>query len=633
LHNRCLYLIGISRPLFRTPHLINFEDSLPIGFKPERKATMAQKGLKRKLAAILSADAVGYSRLMGKDEEATVRTLSAYREVMSALIRQHNGRVLDFPGDNLLAEFASVVDAVHCAMAVQKEITAHNAKLPEERKMQFRIGINLGDVIQEGKKIYGEGVNVAARLESLAEPGGICISGIAYDQVKKKLNLEFQYAGKKSLKNIEGPVDVHRVLPMSDAEMKKGIKAQVEHMAFPLPERPSIAVLPFTNMSGDPAQEYIGDGISENIISALSVGSGMFVIARNSTFIYKGRSVKVQQIAEDLGVRYVLEGSVQKSGDRLRVSAQLIDALNGYHLWSDKYDRKMKALFELQDEITQKIVVSLQVELTHGEQARAYAKTTGNLEAWSHGVRGNDLLDKFNREDNIKAREHLEAAIKLDPRYVLAYVWLGATHTAAAAYGWSESPAESFKRAHELGQKAIALDDKSASVHIMLALIYLFQRDYDRAIAAGKLAISLDPNFSIGHAHLAQIMFFGGKFEEAIALTEKAMRLSPYYPAFYLSPLSRSFAILGRYEEAITSSNQLYNRSRSGDYPEDWALIHLAGIYAASGREDEARTFMAQALRINPSVSAAFFKQSQPFKNPAHLQRELKTLIRTGLPQ
>jgi len=594
---------------------------------------MAQGGLKRKLAAILSADAVGYSRLMGKDEEATVRTLTAYHEVMCALTRQYNGRVLDFPGDNLLAEFASVVDAVQCAMAVQKEITARNEKLHEDRKMQFRIGINLGDVIQEGKKIYGEGVNVAARIESLAEPGGICISGIAYDQVKKKLNLEFQYAGKKSLKNIEGPVDVYRVLPMQDADVKKGIQAQVEHMAFPLPAKPSIAVLPFTNMSGDPAQEYIGDGISENIISALSVGSGMFVIARNSTFIYKGRSVKVQQIAEDLGVRYVLEGSVQKSGERVRVTAQLIDALNGYHLWSDKYDRKMVELFELQDEITQKIVVSLQVELTHGEQARAYAKTTNNLEAWSHGVRGNDLLDKFNKEDNIKAREHLEVAIRLDPGYVLAYVWLGATHTVAAAYGWSASPAESFKRVEELGRKAMALDDKSASVHIMLAVNYLFQRHHDRAIAAGKLAISLDPNFSIGHAHLAQIMFFAGHFEEAIALTEKAMRLSPYYPAFYLSPLARSYSFRGQFKEAIATSDQLYGRSRSGDYPEDWALVHLAGIYEASGRKDEARVFMAQALRVNPGLSSAFLKKTQPFKNPAHLQRELETLIGAGLPQ
>lgn len=594
---------------------------------------MAQGGFKRKLAAIFSADAVSYSRLMGADEEATVRTLKACREVMTALIRQYNGRVQDSPGDNLLAEFASVVEAVRCAMEIQKEITVRNEQLPEDRKMQFRIGINLGDVIQEGDKIYGEGVNVAARIESLAEPGGICISGIAYDQVKKKLNLDYQYAGKKSLKNIEEDVHVYHVHPMPNAAVKKGIKAEVERMVFPLPERPSIAVLPFDNMSGDPSQEYIGDGISENIISALSVGSAMFVIARNSTFAYKGKSVKVQQIAEDLGIRYVLEGSVQKSGERLRVTAQLIDALNGYHLWSDKYDRKMVELFELQDEITKKIVVSLQVELTHGEQARAYAKTTDNLEAWSHGVMGNYLLDKFNREDNLKAQEHLEAAIKLDPDYVLAYVWLAAAHNAAAGYGWSASPADSFKCAQKLACKAAALDDDNASVHILLGQIYLFQREHDKAIAEGKTAIALDPNFSIGHALLAQSMFFAGRFKEAIELTEKAMRLSPYYPAFYLSPLARSYVFKERYEEAIVTSNKLYDRSHSGEYPEDWALLHLAGVYEASGRDAKGRAYMAQALKINPGISLQTFKQTQPFKNPDHLQREVEALIRAGLPQ
>jgi len=364
---------------------------------------MAHEGFKRKLAAILSADVEGYSRLMGEDEESTVRTLTAYRKVLSTLIHQFDGKVLDSPGDNLLAEFVSVVNAVKCAVTVQNEITARNDELPQNRRMQFRIGINLGDVIQEENRIYGDGVNIAARLEGLSEPGGICISGIAYDQVKKKLNLKYQFVGKKNLKNIEEAVHVYRVLFLQGASASKVIKAEVERMAFPLPEKPSIAVLPFTNMSGDTAQEYIGDGISENIISALSVGSGMFVIARNSTFTYKERPVKVQQVAEELGVRYVLEGSIQKSGDRLRVTAQLIDALNGHHLWSEKYDRKMDDLFNLQDEITKKIVVSLQVELTHGEQARAYAKTTDNLEVWSYGVKANELLDRFNKGDIVNS--------------------------------------------------------------------------------------------------------------------------------------------------------------------------------------------------------------------------------------
>jgi adenylate cyclase len=321
---------------------------------------MTPNGLQRKLTAILSADVKGYSRLMREDENGTVRLLKTCREILFNLITTHRGRVVDSPGDNVLAEFASVVDAVRCAVEIQEELAERNAEVPDAQKMEYRIGVNLGDVIQEGERIYGDGVNVAARLESLAEPGGICITGIAYDQVKKKLNLEYQFVGEKSLKNIGEPVEVYRVLPVPDATAHRVIKAKVERMAFPLPEKPSIAVLPFTNMSGDPAQEYIGDGISENIITALSVGSGMFVIARNSTFTYKGRPLRVQQVAEELGVRYVLEGSVQKSVNRLRVTAQLIDAVSGHHLWSQKHDRKMGELFHLQDETTKKIVVSLQ---------------------------------------------------------------------------------------------------------------------------------------------------------------------------------------------------------------------------------------------------------------------------------
>ncbi|UCE52777.1 MAG: tetratricopeptide repeat protein [Desulfobacterales bacterium] len=592
---------------------------------------MVEEGFQRKLTAIFSADVVGYSRLMSEDEFATVQILKECTEEIVSCIEHHRGRVVDNPGDNLLSEFKSVVDAVKCAMEIQRKLSERNTKVPEGRRMEYRIGINLGDVIDDGERIYGDGVNVAARLESMADPGGICISGAVYDQVKKKLNLEYQFLGKKSVKNIEEPVHVYRVPIASDAAAQRMIKATVDRMAFTLPQKPSIAVLPFTNMSGDSTQEYIGDGITENIITALSHISEMFVIARNSTFIYKARSVRVQQVAEELGVRYVLEGSVQRSSDRLRVTAQLIDALMGHHLWSEKYDRKMGDLFDLQDDITKKIVVSLQVELTSGEQARVFAKYTDNLDAWSYGVKGNYLLDKFNKEDNIKARELLEAAIKIDPGYVSAIVWLGATHTVDGGYGWSESPVDSFKRAHELAQMALTLDDKSANVYILLGTIYLAQRLHDKAIIAGNRSISLAPNLSIAHAHLAATMFFSGRFDEAIALTEKAMRLSPRYPAFYLSPLARSYAFRGRYEDAIATSNQLYDRSRKGDYPEEWALLHLAGLYVASDRQDEARELVAEAIKINPGLSLAFFEQSQPFKNPEHMKREIEALKEAGL--
>jgi adenylate cyclase len=384
---------------------------------------MTQEGFKRKLTAILSADVAGYSRLMADDEAATVKTLATYREVMASLIKQHRGRVVDSPGDNVLAEFPSVVDAVQCAVAVQKEFQSRNAALPENRRMEFRIGINLGDVIEEEDRIYGDGVNIAARLESLADPGGICVSKTAFDHIETKLPLGYEYLGEQEVKNIPKPVGVYKVVmeprvTVADRiEKKKALPiwrrkailsggvalivliiaaviwnfyfrlppiepASVERMAFPLPEKPSIAVLPFVNMSGDPEQEYFSDGLSEEIITALSKTPQMFVIARNSTFSYKGKQVKVQQVAEELGVRYVLEGSVRKSEDRLRITAQLIDAITGRHLWAERYDRDLKDIFALQDEITLKILNALRLKLTDGVYASVTEKGTNNLEAY-----------------------------------------------------------------------------------------------------------------------------------------------------------------------------------------------------------------------------------------------------------
>jgi TolB-like protein/class 3 adenylate cyclase len=372
---------------------------------------MAEEGFKRKLTAILSADVVGYSRLMENNEEATIKSINAYRKSISTLVEQHRGRVVDSPGDNVLAEFSSVVDAVKCAVEIQKELSECNAELPENRRMLFRIGVNLGDVVEEDHRIYGDGVNIAARLESLAEAGGICISRTAYGQIKNKLTLGYEYLGEHSVKNISEPVHVYKVLMDADAagkvigekrflgrfsrrtamaaiiilvivaggligwniylqQSKKVEPASMEKMAYPLPDKPSIAVLAFNNLSGDPAQEYFNDGISEDIITALSKIPKMFVIARNSSFTYKGKPVKVQQVAEELGVRYVLEGSVRKTGEKVRINAQLIDAQTGRHLWAEKYDRELKDILALQDEITKSIITELQVKLTEGEQAR-----------------------------------------------------------------------------------------------------------------------------------------------------------------------------------------------------------------------------------------------------------------------
>ena len=385
---------------------------------------MADEGFKRKLTAILSADVEGYSRLMGDDEEATVRTITAYREVLSTLIQQHNGKVLDSPGDNLLAEFVSVVDAVQCAVAVQKEIKARNDELPENRRMQFRIGINLGDVIQEEERIYGDGVNIAARLEGLAEPGGICVSKTAFDHIESKLPYGYDFIGDQTVKNIAKPVGAYRVLmdprvtisgkpekekrsPMKRMPIIIGIAAVLvlaialgiwqfytrrptlepaseEKMAFPLPEKPSIAVMPFDNLSGDAEQEIFADAISENIITTLSKSPNLFVIARNSTFIYKAKPAKIKQVSEDLGVRYVLEGSVLKAGDRLRISAQLIDAMKGHHVWAETYDRNKRDLFTTMDEITLAISKELAVRLQPTGQASISKRAdTKSIEAWS----------------------------------------------------------------------------------------------------------------------------------------------------------------------------------------------------------------------------------------------------------
>jgi adenylate cyclase len=363
---------------------------------------MESEGFKRKLSVILSADVVGYSRLMGEDESSTVKTLEEYKAVMFTLIKQHRGRVVDSPGDNLLAEFGSVVDAVQCSVAVQKELQARNVSLSENRRMQFRMGINLGDVIEEQDRIYGDGVNIAARLEALADPGGICISKTAFDQVESKLPMGYQFLGEQKVKNIAKPIGAYRV--MMDTRVtgrgdNKIDRASEKRMAYPLPDKPSIAVLPFVNMSGDPEQEYLGDGITESIITAISKLYQIFVIARNSTFSYKNKAVKVQQVAEELGVQYVLEGSVQKSGNKLRITAQLIDALNGRHIWAQRYDRELTDLFAMQDDITMEILQAMRVKLTEGEQVLRL-KRPKNIELAMKMYEAMDYAHRFDPEAN-----------------------------------------------------------------------------------------------------------------------------------------------------------------------------------------------------------------------------------------
>jgi TolB-like protein/class 3 adenylate cyclase/tetratricopeptide (TPR) repeat protein len=606
---------------------------------------MSPESTKRKLTAILSADVKGYSRLMEDDEEATVATLTTYRQVIAGVVQKHEGRVVDSPGDNVLAEFPSVVEAMRGAVEVQEELRARNAELSDHRRMEFRIGINLGDVIEEEGRIYGDGVNIAARVESLADAGGICLAESAYQQVKNKLSLGIEFLGEHEVKNISEPVPVYRLVMEAGAAKAPGKSpkkaqpslwrkwavptipaiivavvavalwqvylrpkppvvepASVERMAFPLPEKPSLAVLPFVNMSGDPDQEYIADGISENLIAALAKLSEMFVIARNSSFSYKGKSPKVQTVAEELGVKHVLEGSVQRSGDRMRITAQLIDATTGHHLWSERYDRDMGDLFDLQDEITTEIAVALQVELTRGAQARL-RQTTRNLEAWQYATRGYSHAKRVTKEDNTRARELFEQALERDPEYAFAWTFLAWTHWMDATNGWTEARSESFQRAAELAEKARTLDDSDPDVHALLGSLLLSRRQHEQAIAEGEKAVALGPNHADSHALLAMTKFYAGRPEEAVELVQKAMRLQPYYPPWYIWALGHSYRVARRYEEAVTAFDQLLELGRKGQWDRLGPHLALAECYVLLGRDEKARSHVEEVLKIDPDYS------------------------------
>jgi len=591
---------------------------------------MTEQGFKRKLTAILSADAVGYSRLMGEDEEATVRTITAYREVITNLIQKYNGKVLDSPGDNLLAEFVSVVDAVQCAVAVQKEIENRNHELPENRRMKFRIGVNLGDVIEEGGRIYGDGVNIAARIEGMAEAGGVCISGTVYDSIENKVGLECEYLGKHKVKNIQKPIRLYQVQMRFNAQE---VVDAGEEKDLPLPDKPSIAVLPFKNMSGDPGDEYFADGLTENIIGGLSKIPEMFVIASNSSFTYKGKSVKVQQVAEDLGVRYVLEGSIQKFADQLRVTAQLIDALKGHHLWSEKYDRKMENLFSVQDDITLNIVIALQVKLTEGEQARV-RHSTENLEAWTLAVKAHGLFETYTREDNARARELFKKAAELDPNYAYAWSYLGWTYWIDGVFHSAHYDCKkSFESASIMAEKGLIVDNKSPDAHALLGAVYLSQKKYDEAEAIGKKTIDLDPNNSENHAIVAITMKYIGKFEEAIALLKQAMRLNPYYPNWYLGRLGMCYQLMGRYEESGAAFKELIKRHRKGKASAPWdrLYLYLAATYSMMGRLEKARNLVSKALEFNPKMTVGIWRDRFQYKNPEHTERILDSLRTVGL--
>jgi adenylate cyclase len=576
---------------------------------------------------------------------------------------------VDSPGDNILAEFVSVVDAVQSAVEIQEVVRAKNAELPEERRMEFRIGINLGDVIQEGERIYGDGVNIAARVEGLADPGGICISGSAYEQIENKLALGYHYIGEHTVKNIVKPIRVYRV-PTGPETLQKvteekrpvpgwqkaavavviallvvagGVAiwkssrtpspppmevASVEKMAFALPDKPSIAVLPFNNLSEDPKQEYFSDGITEQIITGLSKISSLFVIARNSTFAYKGKPVKIQQVSEELGVRYVLEGSVQKSGERVRINAQLIDAIQGNHLWSETYDRELKDIFAVQDDITQKILTALQVELTRGEQARIVSRGTNNLKAYLKYLQAHEKWLQMNKENNALARQLAEEAIALDPQYASAYIRLAATHMVDVFLGSSKSPKDSIKQAIALNKKASALDDSLPDAHSQLGILYAMTRQHDKGVAEAERGVELNPNSAPAHDALGMTLNFAGRPEEAIPVLKQAIRLEPFAPSKYYYHLGRAYLFTGQCEEAISACEEAVRRESNNLF----AHTGLTTAYSICDREEEARAAAAGVLRINPNFSCDYLATRSLYKNQADIDLIIGALRKAGLP-
>ncbi|MDH3234913.1 MAG: tetratricopeptide repeat protein [Alphaproteobacteria bacterium] len=633
---------------------------------------MERQDVERKLTTILSADVVGYSRLMGKDEAGTLAALKAHRkELLEPKAAQYHGRTVKLMGDGALMEFGSVVDAVLFAIEVQCAMRGRNAGVPEERRIVYRIGINIGDIIVEGDDIYGEGVNVAARLEGLAEPGGVCVSRTVINHIKGKVDRDFEDLGEREVKNIAEPVRVYRamlddkamalVTPVSREPAKPESRrwsiagaagvvlilviggafwwrpwapniapASLERMAYPLPDKPSIAVLPFDNLSGDPKQGYLVDGLTESIITELSRFRGLFVIARNSVFTYKGKPVKVQQVAEDLGVRYVLEGSMQRSNDRVRITTQLIDATTGEHLWAERYDRDMSDIFAIQDEVTETIVARLggyEGEIAQARTKHARRRDPASLSAYETFLLGIAHKIRFTKEDNAIAQELLKRAIELDPQLARAYVGLAWTHILGYWYGWSDAPPDqAFERAFELAQKALALDDSDASAHWIMATVHLSKQRFEQGSAEFERALALNPNDADILADWGWALYVQSKAEEAIEPIERAMRLNPHHLDYYTWNLGAAQYTAQRYEEAISAfkaAKQLTPRYR----------LFLAASYAQLGRLEEARAEVDQALDLDPDATVGSISSMQPYQNPADLEHFRDGMRKAGLPE
>ena len=581
--------------------------------------------LPRKLVAILYADVADYSRLTGEDEDATHRRLSEYLDFISSRVAHQHGRVMHYAGDAVLAMFEAVADALSCASAIQKDLEERNADLPKERKLQFRIGVNLGDVIEDRGDIYGEGVNVAARLESLAEPGGICISESVRTAIGKKLLLDYESMGEQQVKNIEEPVRAYRVhLEARTASPSNAPSVEIS-------AKPSIAVLPFTNMSGDPEQEYFSDGITEEITTALARNRPLAVIAWHSAFAYKGKAVDIRQIANELGCRYVVEGSVRRSDHRVRINAQLIEADTGNHLWAERYERQLEDVFAVQDEIALSIAGAIDPELGASESKRARAKAPDNLGAWDYYQQGVWHMYRFTVEGLAEAKTLLERAIDLDENFAAAYARLSYVHYQRTWYGPHESRDDSLRQALACAKRAVTLDDKDALGHFALGRIYALQGQHDMAIAELESAIDLNPSFSDAYLMLGLVLTQDGRPEEAIPVLETTMRLSPNSPLGFaaMANLGRAHLHMKKFDEAKRWTEMAIRHSPAAD----WSYLVLLCSLGHLGLGEEARAVRQTYLGRRPAFSIGDVPKRMPYRRHEDLELMSDGLRKAGLPE
>jgi adenylate cyclase len=579
----------------------------------------------RKIAAILAADVVGFSRLAGADEDRTLARLRALRsDLVDPTIAVHNGRVFKRTGDGFIVEFRSVVDAVRCAIEIQNAMGERNAGVAADRRIELRVGVHLGDVVEEADgDLMGDGVNIAARLESIADPGGICLSDDAYRQVRDRVKETFVDLGERALKNIARPVRVYASPILSPGAEAASRRPPVEPAT---PSRASIAVLPFANMSGDAEQEYFADGIAEDIITALSKLGQLFVIARNSSFTFKGRNVNVGEVAKSLGVRHVLEGSVRKSGARVRITAQLIDATTGGHLWAERFDRELTDIFAVQDDVTAHIVSALTLSLSAGDRQSIAAERTDNQEAHDCFLRGRELWWAFSREANCEAERLLRRAAELDPRFAPALAFLAAALANSYSNGWGE--AETLKEAEKAAQEAVRLDERYPYALWSLAMTLSWERRLDEALAAAEKAIAFNPNFADGHSMVGVQLHWIGRSDEALKHFDRAMALDPRFPSLLLYFRAQAAYQLGQYDEAVALLKRRILRN-----PEtDASRVLLAACYGQMGLLEEAREAWREALRVNPAFSLEHRRKVLPYKNPADFERIVEGLRKAGLP-